>query len=781
MFAERAIWGRQSDVKPTGVLTIVRTTRSTPLLCHRPPSGAQIRRCLLCGAASILGFSSPAGATTFDPYPVPALTDDFGGVGLLQTPTARFAPDGQLTVGYSEVAPYDRYFVTLQATSWLEATLRYTSVRNRLYSPFPTFSGNQSYKDRGFDLKIKLLGEGRVRPAIALGLRDFIGTGLFSSEYLVADKSFGPFDASFGIGFGNLATRGPIRNPFTYISSSFNNRPAFSGNGGSFSNTFFKGRRAGLFGGIQYATPIRGLTVKVEYDPNNYQSEALGNRLRDRAPVNAGLDYRVFPWLHAAASFERGDKVGLTVTATTNFNRQTEPPKYDPPAPPIGADAQPVIVTPPAGLASAASPANPAPVAVAAVGVPAVSPVGATEGERVQSALAIQGATLFSANFGADSAELFVTQGRFANVATGLGRVARAAYSVLPAKYRSLKIVLVENGVEMIAVTVPRDGLIAAVHARRGEPADALLKTTEFAPPPGGLDRAAYQGDVRKAYPHFYYSLRPGVKTTIGRPEAFLLYDAYAAVNGGVAIRRGVGIDGQFTLNVADNFNRLRLVSDSVLPHVRTDVAQYLSQGKTAITHLEADYSFNLAPDFYGHVYGGLLEEMFAGVGGEVLWRPYNSRVAIGAEVSYAAQRGYDQLFGLRKYRTVTGYITGYYTLPGNKIDASVRVGRYLAKDFGATFELSRRFESGVRVGAFATVTNVSAARFGEGSFDKGFYLSVPLDLLYTRHVRSNIGVEYRPLIRDGGAQLVIRQPLIGTTDAMRAGNFDRDWDGLTD
>ncbi len=719
-------------------------------------------------------------AAKFDPYPVPALTDDFGGVGLLQTPTARFSPDGQLSAGYNTVAPYDRYFVTLQATSWLEATLRYTSVRNRLYSNVPAFSGNQSYKDRGFDLKLKLLPEGRIRPALALGLRDFVGTGLFSSEYLVADKSFGPFDASVGIGWGNLATRGPIRNPFTYISSSFNNRPAFSGSGGEFNNTYFKGRRAGLFGGIQYATPIRGLTLKVEYDPNNYQSEALGNRLRDRAPVNAGLDYRVFSWLHAAASFQRGDKVGLTFTATTNFNRQTEPAKYDPPAPPIGPDAQPAPPTVlPAPAVGATTPATASPTATPVTSAPA-TPVLTSEGARVQAALATQGATLFAANFKGDTAELFVTQGRFANVATGLGRVARAAYSVLPAQYTMLQIVFIENGVRTMAATVPRAGLIEAVKARRGEPVDALLKQTEFTTAPGGVDQADYRGDVRKAYPHFYYSLRPGLKTTFGRPEAFVLYDAYAAVNGGLLISRGLGIDAQFTLNVADNFNRLRLQSDSVLPHVRTDIAQYLSQGKTAIAHLQGDYSFNIVPNVYGHVYGGLLEEMFAGVGGEMLWRPYNSGFALGAEVTYAAQRGYDQLFDLRQYRTVTGYITAYYTLPGNHVDASVRVGRYLAKDFGATFELSRRFDSGVRAGAFATVTNVSAARFGEGSFDKGFYLSIPLDLLYTRHVRSNIGVEYRPLIRDGGAQLIVRQPLIGTTEAMRTGNFARDWDGLT-
>lgn len=742
----------------------------------------RFRGAMLGGAASMIATISPAAAARFDPYPVPALTDDFGGVGLIQTPTARFSPDGQLSAGYNEVTPYDRYFVTLQATSWLEATLRYTSVRNRLYSDVPSFSGKQSYKDRGFDLKIKLLGEGRIRPAIALGLRDFVGTGLFSSEYLVADKSFGPFDASFGIGWGNLATRGPIRNPFTYISSSFDNRPTFNGNGGEFNNTYFKGRRAGLFGGIQYATPIRGLTLKVEYDPNNYQSEALGNRLRDRAPVNAALDYRVFSWLHAAASFERGDKVGLTFTATTNFNREAEVPKYDPPAPPIGLDAQPapptILPATPAGAeAKVQRQASPS---LLPVGTPAPGTVLTSDGARVQAALATQGATLFSANFGSDSAELFVTQGRFFNVATGLGRVARAAYSVLPAKYISLKIVFVENGLRIMSATVPRAGLIEAVDARRGAPVDALLKQTEFAPPPGGLDSASYQGDVHKAYPHFYYSLRPGLKTTFGRPEAFVLYDAFAAVNGGLAISRGLGIDGQFTINVADNFDRLRLQSDSALPHVRTDIAQYLSQGKTAITHLEGDYNFNILPGVYGHVYGGLLEEMFAGVGGEILWRPYNSSFALGVEGTYVAQRGYDQLFDLRQYRTFTGFVTAYYTLPGNHVDASVRVGRYLAKDFGATFELSRRFDSGVRVGAFATLTNVSAARFGEGSFDKGFYLAIPLDLLYTRHVRSSIGIEYRPLIRDGGAQVIVRQPLIGTTDSVREGNFERDWGSLT-
>ena len=319
----------------------MRTTRPTfPIRAPTDRHRAPIAR-ILCGASLAALVPVTARAATFDPYPVPALTNDFGGVGLLQTPSARFAADGQLSAGYNQVTPYNRYFVTLQATPWLEATLRYTSVSNRLYSSVPAFSGDQSYKDRGFDIKLKLLGEGRVRPALALGFRDFIGTGLFSSEYLVASKSFGPFDASLGIGWGNLATRGPLRNPLTYVANRFDNRGGFTPGGGDFNDEYFKGRRIGVFGGIQYATPLRGLTLKLEYDPNDYQHEALGNRLRTRTAINVGFDYRLTSWLHAAASYERGNKVGFTITATTNFNRQTQPPKFDPPPPPVGPDAQP--------------------------------------------------------------------------------------------------------------------------------------------------------------------------------------------------------------------------------------------------------------------------------------------------------------------------------------------------------------------------------------------------------------------------------------------------------
>ena len=731
----------------------------------------------------------PAKAAPFDPYPVPALTNDFGGVGLLQNPTARFARDGQLTVGFNEVAPYTRYFVTMQAMPWLEATLRYTSVSDRLYSPFPEFSGDQTYKDRGFDVKFRLTTEGRIRPALAIGARDFLGTGLFSSEYIVASKSFGPLDATLGLAWGNMATRDHIRNPLTYVSDRFARRSGFDGGtGGNFSNMYFRGPRASFFGGLQYATPIRGLTLKAEYDANSYQREALGNNQPVKSAINIGADYRILPWLHAQASFERGNRFGLTVTATTNFHRQTMPPKYDLPAAPVGLDAYPVpdktavdldkrLSAPGSiGTSMQSRQVNPLSIKPDETVIPGPGDLKI----RLVSALDYQGTALYAADIKATSVDLFVAQTRFNNVATGVGRIARSAFAVLPAQFETVTVILVENGVETLAVKVPRAGLIEAVKARRGPAVEKLLTQVEISEAPLTLSQASFKGPVNSVYPQFLYSVRPGLKTTLGRPEQFILYQAYVGLNGGVLLGRGWTTSGQFTVNVSNNFDKLRIPTDSRLPPVRSNIAEYLRQGTTAISHLQMDYNFNIAPSLYGHVYGGLLEEMFAGVGGEMLYRPATANWAIGADLSYVRQRDFNQYFGMQDYKVLTGFVTGYLHFPKARIDASARVGRYLAKDFGVTFDIARTFESGVRVGAFATFTNVSAADFGEGSFDKGIYLTIPLDLLYAKHVRGSIGVLYRPLIRDGGQQLFIRQPLFNTTDIARKANLKYNWSGIT-
>jgi len=132
--------------------------------------------------------------------------------------------------------------------------------------------------------------------------------------------------------------------------------------------------------------------------------------------------------------------------------------------------------------------------------------------------------------------------------------------------------------------------------------------------------------------------------------------------------------------------------------------------------------------------------------------------------VNAVRQREFDQHFGFRDYSTVTGHATWYWDTGWHDTLARISVGRYLARDIGATIDISRTFRNGVSVGAFMTRTNVSAAQFGEGSFDKGVYLSIPFDAMMTRSSATSARFLWRPLTRDGGAKLVRAEQLYDIT-----------------
>ena len=112
-------------------------------------------------------------------------------------------------------------------SSWLEVSYQYVDINNRLYSPVKEFSGSQSLKDKSFDTKIRLIKESQSMPQIAVGFRDIAGTGLFSSEFIVASKNFSKsLDLTMGIGWGNLSGQS-IQNPLLEISDRFATRNSY--------------------------------------------------------------------------------------------------------------------------------------------------------------------------------------------------------------------------------------------------------------------------------------------------------------------------------------------------------------------------------------------------------------------------------------------------------------------------------------------------------------------------------------------------------------------------
>jgi hypothetical protein len=278
-----------------------------------------------------------------------------------------------------------------------------------------------------------------------------------------------------------------------------------------------------------------------------------------------------------------------------------------------------------------------------------------------------------------------------------------------------------------------------------------LQEGNVITPPP--LQNPILAQAERGTYPRFSWALYPQFRQQLFDPTNPLGMQFLAAGAAEMEILPGLSLNAEVEGNIWDNFNTDR-PSDSVLPHVRTDYLKFFTEGKNGIGDLEADYEFRILPNVFAIARLGYLESMFAGAGGEVLWRPEGERWALGTDLYNVWERDFNRQFGLQAYHVVTGHISLYYDSPWYDLNFALRAGRYLAGDTGVTLEVSRRFYTGMEIGIFMTKTNVSSAQFGEGSFDKGIMLRIPLSFGLPINTQSLWALDLRPTQRDGGQRL---------------------------
>ncbi|WP_426702066.1 YjbH domain-containing protein [Rhodanobacter sp. Col0626] len=669
---------------------------------------------------------------------------DFGGAGLWQTPTARMANEGEVAFTASRTSPYTRYNFTLQPMSWLEGSFRYISISNRLYGS-PSLSGDQSYKDKSIDAKVRLWRESHYLPALSVGIRDLGGTGLFSSEYVVASKRFGPIDASFGMAWGYMGNRGDIRNPLSILSDRFDTRPGRGDDpGGQFnSHNYFRGR-ATFFGGVSYQTPWQPLILKAEYEGNDYKHEPRGNNQPQRSPVNVGAVYRMNRNVDLSLALERGRVAMLGFTLHSNLAEAAGPPKVlDPPLP-------------------ARAPSTQTPEQV--------------DWAKVSGQL-YDNAGIDVSKITRRGSEVLVTgeQTRYFYPAKALGRTARVLDNQLGPGTDWYTMVSTRAGMPIVATSVHRQRFDELLDYNIDLP--TFRRSVEQDTPLPQREEVLYQAKPKR----FDGSLSMNFGESLGGPDAFVLYQVSADYDADFHFTPNFWWSGDFSANLLNNYGHYKYNAPSNLPRVRTYVREYLTSSRITMPVFQLTATRRLGADLYGLAYAGMLESMYGGAGGEVLYRPMGERWAIGADANWVKQRGFDQDFSFRKYHIVTGHVTAYADLGYKDITLALSAGRYLAGDWGTTIDVSRQFRNGVRMGAYATFTNVSAKQYGEGSFDKGIYVSIPFDLMLpSSHVRT-ADILWQPLLRDGGARLGKRYSLYDLTNDRDGDNFQDNLQKITE
>jgi hypothetical protein len=686
---------------------------------------------------------------------------NYGTIGLIQMPSARMHPGGTVGFTWTHAEPYLRGSIMGHPFDWFEASYQYTDVNNWLYSDSPEFSGKQSYKDKSFDAKLRLIKERDLIPQIAVGFRDFGGSALFAGEYIVASKLIGNIDFTLGLGFGTLSNKN-VSNPLAKIDSRFNsrNRSIIADTQGGEVNygKFFGGEQAGIFGGVEIFLPkLNGTRLKIEYDSTNYSSYEDGGEGYLPVAQDKRFNYSfVFPVtknFHLKLGYIRNNTLSFGFSIAGNYSSRGSSliSKTDPPAKIENAEVYRKIVN-------------------------------AEKAEFLyKSSLQLlrdNKIYLQTANVDKNVYEITFSQSKYLNNAQALGRLTGILDQISPDVIDKFSLVTINADQSMFAVDIPRAGYQLYKSAQK---TDALLEEVEiYKPDP----KQHLDHDFRPAtkLPQFLYKISPAIRSQIGGPDGFYFGDLSLSIHSELLIRKNFNILGVASVGLINNFDELKLASDSILPHVRTDIVSYLKESdKSHITRLQANYFANPFKSIYTKISAGIFEPMFAGYGGEVLFKPFNQSFGIGAEIWHVKQRAYRQLFSFRDYETVTGHMNFYYREPKSRILFHLRGGRYLAEDSGFTFNVSRDFKSGLNMGVFFSLTDISKEEFGEGSFDKGFFFNLPIQLFFQEYSRGQTGFGLRPLTRDGAQFLVHSQNLWSTTYQASREQIVSEWDGFYD
>ncbi|MCC7282693.1 MAG: YjbH domain-containing protein [Acetobacteraceae bacterium] len=726
---------------------------------------------------------------------------NWGGVGLLETRNARMRPDGALEAGLAYRRQRTFWFLNFQALPFLETTFRFTQ---RLDGR----SGNQDSTDRAFDIKLRLLQESEWIPAFAIGLQDFVGTGIYSGEYIVASKRWADFDFSLGYGWGRVGSNDMLTNPLVYVSESFRTRPVDVGQGGRPSDVYFRGEDTSLFGGVEWR-PLAsrgadsvwsGLRLKLEYNGDRYRDERPNGRGDARSQVNFGVQWTPYHWLDAGAAFVNGTDLLLRVSFILDPTRPRSSPPPPPPMPPRpwlpaeqpaygtraaeSATAPRIVV--PSGVReviAASGPLTPVvPVPTSAPAAPDGSPAPPAidfADPRVRAALAdaiavrLRQAGMIASRIDPSEplATIVLARSPFRTLAQTAARAIRAAQTALPPRTELVTVVLLEGGAEVGRLTLVRREIEKLQSGQSSAEEIAATAMVGAAGAPLPADAVPIAG----TWPQFSWAIEPLLMAQVMDPDQAFRYTALATASGRVAFNGGWSFGGTIGAQIVGNI-ATPTPSDSTLPHVRSDIGRYLEEAKVPILSLTAQRIWTPAPDIFARVTAGYLELMYAGLSSEVLWRPANRSYAFGIDVNAVAQRDYNGGFGTLGYSVITGHASWYQDLGVLGLTGIVRAGRYLAGDWGATFELVRKFPSGIEVGGFFTLTTVPFSRYGEGSFDKGIFVRVPFDLFPGESTRSSAQATLRPLTRDGGARLAVESPLYQLTEPGRRDALEREF-----
>ncbi|MCB1651824.1 MAG: YjbH domain-containing protein [Alphaproteobacteria bacterium] len=235
-------------------------------------------------------------------------------------------------------------------------------------------------------------------------------------------------------------------------------------------------------------------------------------------------------------------------------------------------------------------------------------------------------------------------------------------------------------------------------------------------------------------------------------------------------------------LNLSNHLQNIPLLNPAGRSDLRANEHLFAAKRLALDTaFLNATHSFS--SNLHTSINAGYLEEMYAGAGGEILYRPYNARWALGAESWLAYKRDPTSPLNLdfKNQHLFSGFINGWYDIPGWDLTAKASLGQYLGHDKGVTLGLQKNFKNGVKLEGFITASNQNEHDLfgGETNTIQGLRLSMPLGNIKYLPQNTNADIFATQFNKNIGQKLENPLPLYDLTAPFSMRHITAHWQDI--
>lgn len=683
-------------------------------------------RILLCHAAVLSGlfFGNEKVAYANESGESPFSVNTTGSIGLNTVPSARMDEAGAARIGISHSDPYNHAFLGMQIAKPL-----YINLRQSMLVSSAGEKPRRVYP--GMDIKLRLAEEDRYMPEIAFGMDSAIGHKRHSSEYFALSKRIYDFDFTGGIAWGRLGSAGQIRNPLARLSSHFNQDRDYTNENAAGPHEWFTGKDIGFFAGVEYFTPIEGFSLKADVGSDRYPGEVVTSDYKKPAAWSLGFNYSPKDWIDFGASVIGGDKVMARLTFQNGL--------FGFPGKSYKDDDGRVIKA-------------------------------ADKSDRDKAKKEAIKAGIAMGKVRADKTDIsgVVHLNDYQPVAMQIGRAARHMAANAGPEISTITVIPVRTNVRGKAITFSRRDLESAIVQRRGSPEEIWQDATfhdDF--------RSISEDPAPRKYKIF-----PEIGFSFGEEDTSHLHRVSIVGEETKRHKWGFVTGNAVRLNIEDRLYQIDKIRAPAADPVRSDVSHF-ARNIVTLDRSFASWMTTIRPDFHLALTAGYLEEMYAGAGGEVLYRPFESPFAVGVEMWRAHKRNPDSVMAMdvESEANYTGHLNLFYEVPDSDVTLFAKAGKYLGGDVGATAGLETKFGS-VKVKGYVTATNErDRDAFGKDtSYFGGIQLSMPLGNIPYVPEGSEARMKFEPMGRDAGQVLEKPVSLYETTEPMSYRHLGRNW-----